>query len=89
MEGKGLSILVAAPLESPEVVGYISETISLILFLIVLTYHMVTQLFLKTQLGQRVKTRFIRQLKDSENDKQDDLVTTQDSEEGKAASYLC
>ena len=73
--------------KNQEVVGYISGTISLILFLIVLTYHIVTQLFFKTQLGQRVKNRFIRQFNDSESDEQDDLVTTQDSEEGKAATY--
>ena len=73
--------------KNQEVVGYISGTISLILFLIVLTYHVVTQLFFKTQLGQRVKNRFIRQFNDSESDEQDDLVTTQDSEEGKAATY--
>ena len=55
------------PLESQEIVGYISGTISLILFLIILTYHVVTQLFFKTQLGQRVKNRFIRQFNDSES----------------------
>ena len=82
---KGLSIVAVGPLESQEVVGYISGTISLILFLIVLTYHIVTQLFFKTQLGQRVKNRFIWQFNDSESDEQDDLVTMQDSEEGKAA----
>ena len=50
---KGLRIVAVAPLESQEVVGYISETISLILFLIILTHQVVTQLFFKTQLGQR------------------------------------
>ena len=82
MEGtKGLSIVAVAPLESQEAVGYISETISLILFPIV---YVVTQLFFKTQLGQRIKKRIIRQLKDSESDEQDDLVIR---EEGKAATY--
>ena len=84
---KGLRIVAVAPLESQEVFGYISETISLILFLIILTYQVVTQLFFKTQLGQRSQNRFIPQLKDSENDEQDDLVTMQDSEERKAAIY--
>ena len=74
-------------MESQEAVGYISETISLILFQIILTYQVVTKLFFKTQLGQRIKKRIIRQLKDSENDEQDDLVTMQDNEEGKAATY--
>jgi hypothetical protein len=73
--------------KSQYVVGYISGTINLILFLIVLTYHVVTQLFFRTQLGQRFKNRFIRQLKDSENNEQVGLVTTQDSEEGKPATY--
>ena len=68
-----------------DIVGYISGTISLILFLIVLTYHIITQLFFKTQFGQRFKNRFTRQLDDSEE--QVSFVTTQDSEEGKAATY--
>ena len=68
-------------------VGYISGTISLILFLIVLTYHAVTQLLFKIQLGQKFKNRFNRQLNDSENDEQVSLVTMQDSEEHKLATY--
>ena len=72
---------------SQDVVGYISGTISLILFLIVLTYHVVTQLFFKTRFGQRFKTRFTRQLNDSKYDEQVSFVTTQDSEEGKPATY--
>jgi hypothetical protein len=57
--------------------------------LIVLTHHVVTQLFFKTQLGQRImiKYRFTRQFNDSENDEQVGLVITQDSEEGKPATY--
>ena len=68
-------------------VGYISGTISLILFLIVLTYHAVTQLLFKIQLGQKFKNRFNRQLNDSENEEQVNFVTVQDSEEGKPATY--
>ena len=68
-----------------DIVGYISGTISLILFLTVLTYHIVTQLFFKTQFGQRFKNRFTQQLDDSEE--QVSFITTQDSEEGKAATY--
>ena len=46
--------------------------------------HIITQLFFKTQFGQRFKNRFTRQLNDSEE--QVSFVTTQDSEEGKAAT---
>ena len=60
MDDKYLSIVAVAPLEESEVVGYILP--------IILTYHVVTQLFFKTQLGQRVKNRFIRQFNDSESD---------------------
>ena len=70
-----------------DVVSYISGTTNLILFLIILTYHVVTQLFFKTQLGQTLKVRFTQQFNDPENDEQVDLVTTQDSVEGKPATY--
>ena len=70
-----------------DAVGYISGTISLLLFLIVLTYHVVTQLFFKTQLGKKFKNRFNRQLNDLENEEQVNFATTQDSEEGKPATY--
>ena len=71
---------------SQDVVGYISGTITLVLFLIVLTYHVVTQLFLKTQLGKKVKNRLNRQFNDAENEDQVSLVT-HDNEEGKPATY--
>ena len=48
---------------------------------------MVTQLFFKTQLGRTLKIRFTQQFNDPENDEQVDLVTTQDSVEGKPATY--
>ena len=67
-------------------VGYISGIITLVLFLIVLTYHVVTQLFLKTQLGKKVKNRLNRQFSDGENEDQVSLVT-HDREEGKPATY--
>ena len=73
--------------KNQDVISYISGTISLILFLIVLTYHVVTQLFFKTQLGQKFKNRFNRQLNNSENDEQISLVTMQDNEEHKLATY--
>ena len=73
--------------KSQDAVGYISGTISLILFLIVLTYHVVTQLFFTTQLGKKVKNKLNRRLNDSENEEQVSFVTTQDSEEGKPATY--
>ena len=80
MEGKYLSMHCGSgSFGESEVVGYILP--------IILTYHVVNQLFFKIQLGQRIKNRFIRQFNDSESDEKDDLVTMQDSEEGKAATY--
>ena len=73
--------------KSQEAVGYISGTITLVLLLIVLTYHVVTQLFFKTKLGKKFKKKFNHQLNDSENEEQVSFVTTQDSEEGKPATY--
>ena len=73
--------------KSQDVAGYISGTISLILFLVVLTYHVVTQLFFKIQLGKKLKIKFNRQFNDPENEEQISFVTTQDSEEGKPATY--
>jgi hypothetical protein len=69
------------------VVGYISGTISLILFLIVLTYHVVTQLFFKTQFGKRVKDKFRHQIIDPDDEEQVSFISTQGSEEGKSATY--
>ena len=73
--------------KSQVMVGYISGIISLILFLIVLAYHVVTQLFFKTQLGKMLKVKFNRQFNDPENEEQVSFVTTQDSEESKPATY--
>ena len=71
---------------SQYVVGYISGTISLLLFLAIVSYHVFTQLFFKTQLGRKLKNRFTRKL-DSENDDQVSFVTMQDREESKLATY--
>ena len=73
--------------KSQDVAGYISGTISLILFLVILTYHVVTQLFFKTQLGKKLKVKVSQQFNDLENEEQVSFVTTQDSEEGKPATY--
>jgi hypothetical protein len=70
-----------------DVVGYISGTISLILFLVVLTYHVVTQLTFVTQLGKKLKNRFTRDQQFDDSDKEVSLVSTQASEEGKSATY--
>ena len=69
--------------------GYISGTISFILFLVVLTYHVITQLFFKTQLGKMVKDKFNRQIyiAEPEDEAQVSFVTIQDSKEGKPATY--
>ena len=80
------TLYVAKVGNSQGVVGYISGTITLVLFLIVLTYHVVTQLFLKTQLGKKVKNRLNRQFNDAENEDQISLVT-HDNEESKPATY--
>ena len=45
--------------KSQDAVGYISGTISIILFLIVLNYHIVTQLFFKTQLEKNLRTNLV------------------------------
>ena len=84
----GLCLATSVVRECQEVVGYISGTISIVLFLIVLTYHVVTQLFFKTQFGKKFKNRFDRQFNDSKNDEQGNLVTTKDSEEGKTSYIL-
>ena len=68
-----------------EVVSYISGTISLILFLVILAYHAVTQLTFITRLRRKLKNRFTRQLEDS--DEEISFVTNQASEEGKSATY--
>ena len=57
------------------------------MFLIIPTYHVVTQLIFKTQLGKNFKKRFNHKLNDSENEEQVSFITTQDSEEGKPATY--
>ena len=76
--------------KSQDVVGYISGTIAFILFLIVLTYHIVTQLFFKMQFWRKLKNRFTRKLDDLENEEHNMHVslvnTTQDSKEGKPAA---
>ena len=71
---------------SQDAISYISGTITLLLLLIVLTYHVVTQLFFKTQFGKKLKNRLNRQFSDVENEEQVSFVA-QDSEEGKPATY--
>ena len=68
-----------------EVVSYISGTISLVIFLVILAYHVVTQLTFMIQLRRKLKNRFTQQLDGS--DEEISFVTNQNSEEGKSATY--
>ena len=104
MKGKGLSIVAVGPLESQEVVGYISGiislcfatfyvsnrpgkiqdtiayisgTVSLVLFLVIVMYHIIhiiAQLFFTTQIGKRIRNKSAQHLHDKKIEQEINLV---------------
>ena len=60
--------------KSQDVIAYISGTISLVLFLIVLSYHVITQLFFAIRLGKTLKNKLAQRFSDAKTEEQINLV---------------
>ena len=67
--------------KNQDVIAYISGTISLVLFLIVLSYHVITQLFFATWLGKNLKNKLAQQFSDTETEEQANLVVQDKNDE--------
>ena len=74
--------------KSQDVIAYISGTISLLLFLIVLSYHVITQLFFATRLGKKLKNKIAQRLNlgSVKTEEQINLVV-QDNDEDEPVTY--
>ena len=72
--------------KSQDAIAYISGTISLVLFLIVLSYHVITQLFFATRLGKNLKNKLAQQFGDTETEEQVNLVV-QDKKNDDPVTY--
>ena len=71
---------------SQDTIAYISGTISLVLFLAVLIYHVITQLFFTTWLGKKLKNKLAQRLNDGENEEEINFVI-QDNNEDEPVTY--
>ena len=67
--------------KSQDVIIYISGTISLALFLIVLSYHIITQLFFVTWLGKELKNKLVQRFGDVGTEEQVNLVVQDNKDE--------
>ena len=72
--------------KSQDVIAYISGTISLILFLIVLSYHIITQLFFATWLGKKLKNKLAQRFGNNGTEEQVNLIA-QDNEKDEPVTY--
>jgi hypothetical protein len=69
--------------KSQDTIAYISGTVSLVLFLVVLVYHIITQLFLTTRLGKWLKSK---PFNDKKTEQQVSLVV-QDKKNDEPVTY--
>ena len=72
--------------KSQDTTAYISGTTSLVLFLIVLSYHIITQLFFRTWLGKTLKNKIVRQFGGTKTEEQVNLVV-QDKNNDEPVTY--
>ena len=69
-----------------DTVAYISGTVSLVLFLTVLSYHIITQLFFATRLGKKLKNKIAQQFGGVKTEEQINLVI-QDNNKVEPVTY--
>ena len=73
--------------KSQDIIAYISGTTSFALFLIILSYHIITQLFFITSLGKKLKNKLIsRQFGGTKREEQVNLVV-QDKKNDEPVTY--
>ena len=72
--------------KSQDVIAYISGTISLVLFLIVLSYHVITQLLFATWLRKKLKNKLVQRFGDVKTEEQANLVV-QDNNRDQPVTY--
>ena len=72
--------------KSQDTTAYISGTTSLVLFLIVLSYHVITQLFFRTWLGKKLKNKIARRFGGIKTEEQVNLVV-QDKKTDEPVTY--
>ena len=62
------------PGKSQDTIAYISGTVSLVLFLVILVYHIITQLFFITRLGKRIGNKSAQRLHGTRPEQEISLV---------------
>ena len=72
--------------KSQDVIAYISGIILLVLFLAILMYHAVTQLFFLTRLGKKLKNKLAQRFSDTETEEQVNMVI-QDKKNDEPVTY--
>ena len=62
------------PGKSQDTIAYISGTVSLVLFLVILVYHIITQIFFTTRLGKRIQNKSAQRLHGTRAEQEISLV---------------